>query len=128
MPTYTRPHRRKLSKRSRTLPIYGKGDDAGRYFRCWNCGWICDTERDELGDSDSNSGDNHTDYHNIAPEDPYTNAGVGRSCCLGGDIGHFHVAMEIGSDGEAKTIRHDYTSDISRGCAFCGTVNWRGDY
>jgi hypothetical protein len=48
---------------------------------------------------------------------------------LGGDTGHYQVALNIVTpDGEAKLIRHKYTSDISRGCPFCGTLNYRGDY
>jgi hypothetical protein len=36
--------------------------------------------------------------------------------------------MRKGADGESKTIVHDYKSNVSRGCPFCGTTNWRGDY
>ena len=285
MPVYTRPHKRKLTKRSRTIPVYGEGADKGKYFRCWNCGWICNVDRDELGDSDSSSGNDHTDFHEghhystydvydgplspVGPElalnrsfeegdppddwtamdsadldrhaDPNTGtycleinengevnpyayqlinvvankaysfsvyikegtatsfyfnvtsypsntvldakAGIAtaeftqhsfivtipsgdryvlinllhqgvmgsgtnvlfddvsfkriipspraasRYATLGGDTGHHHVALNIVTpDGEAKLIRHKYTSDISRGCPFCGTLNWRGDY
>ena len=160
---YTRPHRRKLPKRSRTRPIRGKGDDEGKYFRCWNCGFICNKDRDELGDAESNAGDNHLDYHNIAPTDPYTNDSASKRLCLGGNTGHYHVMMtlmcakikeyyqdEIGDfytdetgdkyEGsivgveddavcsELKTITHDYTSNITRGCPFCGSTNWMGKY
>lgn len=85
-------------------------------------------ERDELGDSESSAGDDHTDYHNIAPENPYTNDSASKICCLGGSVGHYHVLMELGLDGEPINIVHDLTSDISRGCKFCGSTNWRGDY
>lgn len=129
MPAYTRPHKRKLAKRSRTLPVFGKGDDEGKYFRCWNCGFICNKNRDELGDAESSAGDEHTDYHGIANEDPYSNIArsASRICCLGSP-GHYFVALEVGADGNPKTIIHDFTSTISRGCPFCGTTNWRGDY
>jgi hypothetical protein len=80
-----------------------------------------------LGDADSTAGDDHTDYHSLANADPQTN-NAGRIICLGGDIGHYHVAMEIGADSETKTIVHGYKSDVSRGCPFCGSTNWRGDY
>ena len=126
---YTRPYKRGLPKRSRTRPIRGKGDDEGKYFRCWNCGFPCDKDRDELGDAESSAGDDHTDYHNIAPTDPYTNDSASKSLCLGDAIEeHYHVVMEIDADGEPKTIVHDHTSDISRGCPFCGCTNWMGKY
>ena len=127
MSVYRRPHKYHPPKRSRTLPIYGKGDDEGRYFHCWNCGFVCDSQRDELGDSDSSADVGYTDYNGVANEDPYT-VNAGRVICLGGDIGHYHVAMRVGPDDEPKTIRHNLKSDISKGCPFCGTTNWRGDY
>jgi hypothetical protein len=63
----------------------------------------------------------------LANPNPQLN-GPGRKICLGGDIGHYHVAMRIGADSEIQPIVHDYKSDVSRGCPFCGTTNWRGDY
>ena len=127
MADYTRPYKKTLPKRSRTRPVKGRGDDRNRYFRCWNCGFICDSKRDELGDSDSWAGDDHTDYHSLAQANPQ-GTGPDKVCCLGGDIGHYHVAMRIGADSEPKTIVHKLKSDVSRGCPFCGTTNWRGDY
>jgi hypothetical protein len=105
----------------------GKGEDEGRYFHCWHCGFVCDSKRDELGDSNSSSGDGHTDYNGPAKANPY-DVNAGHVICLGGDIGHYHVVMEIGADSEPKTIVHGHTTDISAGCPFCGSKNWRGDY
>ena len=127
MADYRRPHKKTLPKRSRTRPVYGRGDDRHRFFRCWNCGFICDSQRDELGDNNSSAGDDHTDFHNLANANPQLN-NAGRICCLGGDIGHYHVAMKKGADGEPKKVVHIHTTDVSRGCPFCGTTNWRGDY
>ena len=130
MAVYTRPHKRKLTKRSRTLPVYGEGADKGKYFRCWNCGWICNVDRDELGDSDSSAGDDHTDFHENYLYSTYDAPdAASRYAVLGGDTGHHHVALNnVTPDGEPKLIRHEYTSDISRGCPKCGCMNWRGDY
>jgi len=127
MPTYTRPYRRSIRKRSRTLPIYGKGDDANRYFRCWFCGFVCDSWRDELGDAESSSGDDHTDYHNPANPDPYTN-NPGNHQSIRTCLQHHYVAMRLGPDGEPETIVHGHTTDVSKGCPFCGSTNYRGDY
>jgi hypothetical protein len=127
MADYRRAYKKPLPRRSRTRPIYGRGDDRRRFYRCWNCGFVCDSRRDELGDSDSNAGDDHTDFNIHAQPDPQL-GGVAKQLCLGGDIGHYHVAMKIGADSEPQTIVHSLKSDVSRGCPFCGTVNWRGDY
>ncbi len=127
MTVYTRPHKRKLRKESRTLPIFGKGDDAGRYFHCWNCRFVCDVERDALGDSDSSSGVNHTD--GLKPVGDFApNGRADNYACLGGDIGHYHVAARIGADDDPKSVDRVYASDISFGCPNCGTTNWRGDH
>lgn len=131
MPTYRKPRRPPLRKESRTLPIHGTGDDEGRYFHCWNCGFVCDSQRDELGDSESEAGDDHTDFNNpIVPDPTVDTVGMNpaKQATLGGDIGHYHVAMEIGADSEPKKPYRIYTSDVSRGCPFCGSTNWRGDY
>jgi hypothetical protein len=34
----------------RTRAVYGTDDHANRYFRCQNCGFICDSKRDKTGD------------------------------------------------------------------------------
>ena len=39
-----------------------------------------------------------------------------------------HVLLENGVDGEPKTVRLNWTPDVTSGCPFCGTKNWRGDY
>ena len=127
MPSYTRPYNRKIKKRSRTLPIYGTGEDEGRYYHCWHCGFVCDSERDELGDADSTAGDDHTDVHNLAGADPYTN-NVGRHASNRLCLKHLYVAMRKDAAGDSKTIVHLHTTDVSRGCPFCGSTNWRGDY
>lgn len=130
MPVYTRPHKRKLIKRSRTLPIYGEGEDKDKYFHCWNCGFVCNTDRDELGNSESSAGDDHTDYHQGHHCSTYdSSSDASRYAVLGGDTGHYQVAINIDTpDAVAKTIRHEHVSDISRGCPFCGSTNYRGDY
>ena len=51
----------RIPKDSRTIPIYGdpiKGDgnNDGKYYKCWNCGFVCDVDRDALGDGQSRDG------------------------------------------------------------------------
>ena len=130
MPIYKRARRVPLRKESRTLPIFGKGDEADRFFRCWHCGFICDVERDELGDSQSTAGDDHTDYHGLTTiaADPGTSDPIARQICLGGNE-HFQTLQSTKTlDGSKEQINHGHISDISRGCPSCGTTNWRGDY
>ena len=114
---------RTLPKQSRTLPLYGNptrgdGEDSGKYYRCWNCGFICDVDRDSLGGPD--------DKANVTPEaytqkDQYANT-----------IGHCegaHGATQAkceASGGTWSTTR--YIAGGSGGCPMCFSPNYRGDY
>ena len=94
MPVYRQPHRQRLPKRSRTRPIYWRGDAAGRFYRCWNCGFVCDSKRDYLGGSDSAGGDNHLDYALQAGAS--YRAGLGPRPVGTLDVmGHYQVALRI---------------------------------
>jgi len=60
-------HRSRIRKESRTIPLYGSpergnGLDDGRYFRCWNCGFICNIDRDALGGPESRDGLSYEDF------------------------------------------------------------------
>jgi len=60
-------YRSRIRKESRTIPLYGDADrgnglDDGRYFRCWNCGFICNIDRDALGGSESRDGISYEDF------------------------------------------------------------------
>lgn len=131
MPTYRKAYRPPLPRHSRTLPIHGTGDDADRYFHCWNCGFVCDADRDELGDSDSYAGDDHAEYLRYAgPSTIPDNLGrtTPKSLCLGGPVQHFEVLTKPDAAGDPKKVMYNIKSDVSSGCPFCGTKNWRGDY
>jgi hypothetical protein len=124
--TYRKAYRPPLPRRSRTLPIHGTGDDADRYYHCWFCGFVCDADRDELGGSDSPSGVGHTEAMDLACDNSP------ESICkstLGGDVNCFEVGMRLGQDDSTPLeVVHNHKCDISSGCPFCGSKNWRGDY
>ena len=126
MTVYTRAHRRKLKKESRTLPIFGRGDDEGKYFHCWYCHFVCDKDRDELGDSATKGGDGHLDA--LSPVVNVPGGNTSNQAVLGGSTGHYHAAARIGPDSNPTEVRHNYKSDVSRGCPMCGSTNYRGDY
>lgn len=106
----------RLPKRSRTIPVKGFGEDKGRYFRCWHCGFVCNKDRDALGNSESRSGITYGEslLHAVEPA----------RCVLGGSINHYHTAVSNNGYG----LKHQIKPSNVRGCPFCGTLNWRGDY
>jgi hypothetical protein len=118
-----------LPKRSRTWPVFGRGDDAGRYFRCWNCGFVCDSKRDQLGGANSAGGDNHQDAALQAGAS--YRAGIGlRPVGTLDVIDHYQTALKATYPGsnEAKAVYHHHKTNITAGCPFCGSTNYRGDY
>lgn len=115
--------RSRIAKDSRRIPIYGDpiagdGEDAGKWFRCWNCGFVCNAERDALGDSQSRHGGAYADYAQ-SPD------GVQREAMLGG-IASIHMATKMGSTAIRNAIM--VSSSASTGCPMCHSLNWRGDY
>jgi len=126
MPVYTRARKILPKKRSRTMPVFGKGEDEGKYYRCWDCHFVCDKDRDSLGDSTTKGGDKHLDA--LTPVVNDIGGNTSNQAVLGGCIGHYHVAAKIGADGNPIQVWHNFTSNVTRGCPNCGSTNWRGDY
>ena len=112
----------RIPKESRTLPVYGhpiRGDglDAGKLYRCWNCGFICNTDRDALGDSQSRSGVVHETYalvydtgYRYIPKEHTPN-----------NIAMMDDVLMTGRNGTR-------VAEKLKGCPFCGSLNYRGDY
>ena len=118
---------KRLPKQSRTIPLHGdrdrgNGEDFRKWYTCWHCGFTCKLGRDALGGTNSRAGTTYED--SIIPSDPSLEDK--NYAVLGGPINNFEVALELGSDGNPKEILHHYTSVISKGCPFCGTMNWQG--
>jgi hypothetical protein len=102
--------RSRIPRQKRTIPIYGEKEDANKWFRCWNCGYICNSERDQLDTSEyGRAGITYSDTAStgtVLADDPYTGYWV-----LGG-------VFVFNSTGGAYPV-------VTGGCPFCGTKNWR---
>lgn len=104
-------YRRKLRKDSRTLPVKGYGDDEGKYFRCWNCGFVCDNDRDALSDRST-----------ITYEQFGANTYSGHITIRSG-----HVLIQLDQAGDAQPVKLAYSPKAeSGGCPLCHTKNWKG--
>jgi len=113
----------RIPKESKTIPIYGHpdhgdGEDAGKYYRCWHCGVICNVDREELGGPDSRHGVTPIAYTQV---DQY---GDTVSHCEGA-YGSTQTICEA-AGGTWTSTR--YKAVVNSGCPLCGTRNWRGDY
>ena len=109
---------RKPRKDSRSIPLWGAtergdGQDHGKFFECWNCGFICNVDRDALGDAQSVSDITMTSYDLL---DEYGDSVADTGGCK-------HTIFE----GEGYTTNR-YIPTVESGCPFCGTKNYRGDF
>ena len=114
---------RKPRHDARTLPRRGDGDDKGRYFSCWYCGWVCDIERDYRG---PRTGEYYEDAIEPSLGSLDRTSPLNGLTVLGG-ITQSHRLMELDGSGTPKTIQHTFLKKVSAGCPNCGTQNWKGD-
>ncbi len=104
-------------------PDLGGGQDADVWFKCWYCGQKNNIDKNALGGPDDGSGVAYIDFAN----NPDYGQEAGRAV-LGG-ITHIHTAQQNGSDGNPLPVMNaQMVSDSGRGCAFCGSKNYTGDY
>lgn len=119
-----RPHKNRLPKFRRTIPVKGIEEDQDKYFRCWNCGFICKVGRDALNDGPVGITPSVVDP-NVADCRPVSgdsfsvmllNDGHGRSFCL----------MQLDAAGDPKEIYVPRAATVTSGCPQCGIHTWRG--
>lgn len=118
---YTRSH---LQRQKYVMPLWGAYEDTGKYFRCWNCGYICDVDRDgyDRGEGGS-SGVIVKDFAEVSNPTYGFEDDLAAMCTNDDDA---HIALRNGFDGEAITVyRHNHYPVIGGACPFCGTRNWR---
>jgi len=140
---FYRPGKRrsKIYHDARTLPLRGSGDDEGRYFRCWNCGFRCDVEVDALGDASSRPGKTFefyyeiydvadTDSRELLSAQGLDYYGVNGNTILATSslLRNTIISLKVGVDGQPLTIKQTIRPTVSSGCPVCGTLNWRGDH
>jgi len=122
----SRPTQKKtvLPKQRRTIPLPASDRksgreviDAGRYYRCWNCGFVCDIERNELNDTGNGS-------HPIEYQIPATGAEPG-----GGTesvtivVGNVRLSS-TDSSGDPVGIQHKFQAN-GTGCPLCFNRAWK---
>ena len=117
---------RRPRKESKRIPIWGspeRGDglDHGRYFECWNCGFICDSDRDFLGDSESSARITPTAYNQVDEK------GSAVYHCQG-KLAMTHTNQTDCEAAGGTWSRVRYKPVVESGCPFCGSPNWRGDF
>ena len=118
---HTKPSRMRLPKQAKSIPMKGTGEDAGKWFKCWNCGFPCDVDREDS--SGSTAGDNHIDFH--SPSLGFVENGIEDRMLVLDEPPFYHTIMEKDASGTAKTIVHEHLTSVTKGCPMCGTTNFK---
>jgi hypothetical protein len=135
---YTRYDKRRLPVQKRTIPIFGAAsyidgrvvkDQSDTFFRCWNCGFICRTDRDKLGNGVGYVVKDQADvpsYLNLgASAFEFPGSDNGRDVRLAVEDGATMNLMQLDSDGNPVTVMHNFYSKVTSGCPFCGTRQYK---
>lgn len=110
-----------IPRRKRALPIYGEGDDAGKYYRCWKCGFINNIDRAQVADTMTGG-----DSVEVSEHDVLSPGGTGM-----GDASFITLIdqsvslMRLDSDGNIVPPYAPGSNKVTGGCALCGCMNYR---
>lgn len=130
----------RLPREKRTISIFGATsyidgqvvkDQSGRFYKCWNCGFVCNTDRDKLGDGEGFYVTDVPDYPFVYnqgassyehPCDPNT---ARWDTTISVDTITTPHMMKLDSQGNPVTVIHNNISIITSGCPHCGCKNYR---
>lgn len=124
----TRHRYKRLIKRSRVIPVPGQPIDAyrnERLYRCWYCGDINTTGRDEEDDGNSHMSSTYSMPVRLSRG---AMDGKNASISINSSIFTTRIAPVADYDGNAKSVKNVWAVTAHRGCKACGTINWSGKY
>ena len=130
--------KRRLPRQKRTIGIFGAEgyidgrvakDQSNKLYRCWYCGFICNTDRDRLGDGEGFYITDEIDRPTVlnrgasAYEFPMSNNGWDVTISL--DVTTTPHLMKLDSQGSAMEGMHNNTTIVTSGCPLCGCKNYK---
>lgn len=98
---------KKLPREKRTIPLSGSLEDDGKYFRCWNCGFTCDKDRDRI-----ETGEHGTGGVVVTAKFEYL-------------VDENGTEIVDETDDQIIVEWSDVGIEIIKGCPFCGSTNYR---
>ena len=128
--------KRRLPTQKRTISIFGAmsyidgrsvKDQSGKLFRCWNCGFVCNTDRDKLGDGEGfYITDKVDDYlgADTAYQYPCSDAPK-RSALINVTTVSTIRLMQLDTNGDPIPVMHSQTQVVTSGCPMCGNRNYK---
>jgi hypothetical protein len=130
--------RRRIPREKRTLRIWGAvayidgqpvKDQSNNLYHCWNCGFVCNTDRDQIGDGVGYTVIDQPDLPDVlnlgasANEFPQSNGQQDNTISV--ELINTPHLLGLGSDGTPLEIIHNNTSLITSGCPFCGCKQYK---
>ena len=113
----TKPHRR-------SKVLKGSYEDANRWIRCWNCGFINDRSKLSLPNRSGASPhwEQISDTERVCSGDPNKAVITNQFIEVEGEPPA--VLLQTRNDGETKIdYYHPFLPRVVAGCAFCGRTN-----
>jgi len=124
---------KKVPHKKRSLPIRMAGDDwTGKWFKCWNCGFINNIDRAQVADvyqggdkaivfeSDDLVYGSNNIPSNVYPE---VKDNLGKYITL--DFPFSINLMKLDAQGNVVEPHVSDSVKIIGGCAQCGSMNWK---
>ena len=125
MPSYSKYNeirRHPVPKRKRSIKIAGSGEDDGKWYRCWNCGFINNVDRNLTGDGNGNAYEIGV-IPSTYPNGQTSHGDTGTPLSINMNL-HGRFVM-LNTTGLIFSERHNVGSYAERGCSFCGCENYR---
>lgn len=131
-------YKTRLPREKRVISIFGATayidgrvtkDQSNKFYRCWNCGFVCNTDRDKLGDGVGYYVTDKPDlYYNnngsAAFQYPCSNASLQAAKICVTTVSTPRL-MQLDSDGNPIGVIHSNTEIITSGCPQCGCKQFR---
>jgi hypothetical protein len=123
------PRTHSRAKRSRVIPVRGQPIEAYQYERllkCWFCGDINTTGRDEEDNGNSSMSSKYTMPRRVSLGTG--KPGSSQYISVPRSVLGYRVAPKAGANGSARAVKEYWTVTSHRGCKACGTINWTGKF
>ena len=112
-----------VPRQKRTTLLYGEGEYQGRFYKCWNCGFVNDKDQAVVADTYQGGDSSAVEEFDTAPA-PYGTGDTSFLLTLNTTFDTMTL-MPVDANGNIVEINQPRRVVITGGCAFCGSYNWR---
>jgi hypothetical protein len=123
---HTAYSKKAVPRKKRAIALYGEGSYRGKWWRCWNCGFINSIDRAQIADSYV-GGDSYSVVESVDDLSIYGMGGADTTLyyTLTIDNPSSMNLMKVDATGAVINPQHSSYAKIVGGCAYCGCKNWR---